>query len=570
MKKINYYLSFIAILALCVTSCSKEETDVKGPDGQDTFQLQFGTLLNDFAKQSKDHLSDDPVVCSDAAPSYVLVALTNSDDEWVGGMNPEADGADTSDFIKVNLKDNNGSWETEYSDVLGLPAGTYQLQYFIVYSADDEVLWVAPREGGAYSSSVMDPLPQEIMLGAGTKPYVEVDVLCYVPRMEDAFGYIFFDINLIRITNNYCVFVNYCYDETGREYPANFQVDVWGDAYDGTNVIVDGAMNSVSGEGNAFAATVLCFPLPPLGEDGMYYVRVTVLDAGAYIAGASDFVEYTITQADIDAQLLDTPRYEHLRINCGTPPDDCPITPEDSDGDCVPDNDDLCPGYDDKEDADGDGIPDGCDNCPNVANLDQADEDGDGKGDVCDDCDDRDTDGDGFKNCVDACPDVYSTTNNGCPEEDVDTGCGTAFMFGNTRINEISKSNRWGWAHNYNTADNDDNNSQTFDLWRGAGQNDLSKGTNAGEVTITTNGDQVHFSISLNSGFSISDLHVYLSEDSPGDTAKSPGKYNRNDEVGDSELEFTLTRTSSDSSFWVIVHAGNTCNGDDNGTDDDD
>ncbi|RKS50640.1 hypothetical protein BC962_2412 [Gillisia mitskevichiae] len=390
MKIFKHSIAFLAVFALLFTSCSKEETDVAGADGQDTFQLQFGTLLNDFAKQSKDHLSDDPVVCSDAAPSYVLVALTNSDDEWVGGMNPEADGADASDFIKVNLKDNNGSWETEYSDVLGLPAGTYQLQYFIVYSADDEVLWVAPREGGAYASSVMDPLPQEIMLGAGTKPYVEVDVLCYVPRMEDAFGYIFFDINLIRITNNYCVFVNYCYDETGREYPANFQVDVWGDAYDGTNVIVDGAMNSVSGEGNAFAATVLCFPLPPLGEDGMYYVRVTVLDAGAYIAGASDFVEYTITQADIDAQLLDTPRYEHVRINCGDDNgngnggDNCETDP--TGPQCDPDGDNLTNEEEEElgtnpndPDTDDDGKNDDVDDCPITTVLTgQVDPDGDG------------------------------------------------------------------------------------------------------------------------------------------------------------------------------------------------
>ncbi|RKS50641.1 hypothetical protein BC962_2413 [Gillisia mitskevichiae] len=317
MKKFNYYLSFIAILALIFTSCSKEESDIAGLDGQDTFQLQFGTLLNDF-DQSKDHLSDDPVECSDAAPSYVLVALTNSDDEWVGGMNPEADGADASDFIRVNLKNNNGSWETEYSDVLGLPAGTYQLQYFIVYSADDEVLWVAPREGGAYAGSVVDPLPQEIMLGAGTKPYVEVDVLCYVPRMEEAYGYIFFDLNLIRITNNYCIFVNYCDDETGREYPAKFMVEVWADGYDGSEIVINGEMNSISQSGDYPAASVLCFPLPPLQGDDTYFVRVTVMDDALlpYTSDASDVVQFQINQSDIDAQLTETPRYEHLKINC--------------------------------------------------------------------------------------------------------------------------------------------------------------------------------------------------------------------------------------------------------------
>ncbi len=59
--------------------------------------------------------------------------------------------------------------------------------------------------------------------------------------------------------------------------------------------------------------------------------------------------------------------------------------PNDADGDGVPDDEDICPGFDDTLDTDGDGVPDGCDNCPAVANPDQADADGDGAGDVCDD-----------------------------------------------------------------------------------------------------------------------------------------------------------------------------------------
>ena len=206
MKNFKNYVAYLAMFAMIFTSCSKEET-AADPNVQETFQIQFGTLVNDFNKQQQDPLSD-PVECREADPAYVLVALTDASDAWVAGKNPEVPGADVNDFIKVNIKNNNGSWETEYSEYLGLPAGTYQLQYFIVYSADNQVLWVAPREGGAYDSSVGDPLPQQIVLGAGTKPYIEVDVLCFIPRVEDAFGYIFFDINLIEVENNYCIFLN--------------------------------------------------------------------------------------------------------------------------------------------------------------------------------------------------------------------------------------------------------------------------------------------------------------------------------------------------------------------------
>jgi len=45
--------------------------------------------------------------------------------------------------------------------------------------------------------------------------------------------------------------------------------------------------------------------------------------------------------------------------------DDIPPLPIDTDGDGVPDDDDICPGFDDNIDTDEDGIPDGCDPTPN-------------------------------------------------------------------------------------------------------------------------------------------------------------------------------------------------------------
>lgn len=54
----------------------------------------------------------------------------------------------------------------------------------------------------------------------------------------------------------------------------------------------------------------------------------------------------------------------------------------DSDGDGIPDAQDLCP-YDAANDADGDGHCGDVDNCPNTPNPDQADSNGNGIGDAC-------------------------------------------------------------------------------------------------------------------------------------------------------------------------------------------
>ncbi len=45
--------------------------------------------------------------------------------------------------------------------------------------------------------------------------------------------------------------------------------------------------------------------------------------------------------------------------------DDICDSPTDSDDDGIPDDDDICPGFDDNMDIDNDGTPDGCDDTPN-------------------------------------------------------------------------------------------------------------------------------------------------------------------------------------------------------------
>ncbi|CAN5262805.1 hypothetical protein BH23BAC2_BH23BAC2_22170 [soil metagenome] len=518
MKNFKLSIAYLAMFAMIFTSCSKEEGI--GADSEKA-TLSFGALLNDLTGNraaNKAHLGflDGVPECSEGTADYVEIILSRDGVNVVGD-----DGAGNA--YRVDLVD--GKLFTEEDSELELVPGNYSLDYFAVFSANGTMIWLAPKGGGnnnTLSNFVDNPLPMAIDLRAGVKKYVEVDVLCYDDRLVNEYGYLFFDINENRAIK-FCFFANYCPpNEGGRHYTARYSVSIWR----GTNAngvpLYTNEMNFTSQYSNGdFYATPLCFALPDNANRNVPYLyyEVRLLDwAGNYgSVAANTVISGTLTAQDIRNNYAAGNRvdYEHLRFGCeggNTPGDD-----------------------------DGDGVPNEDDNCPNVPNPNQEDSDGDGIGDACD-----------------GCPgEAGPGSNNGCPLMTPPNGCGTAFMFGNTQINNISNSPRWGWAQNFDTASG---TTQVFNFWRGAGQNDTSKGVLAGTVTITATGNQVKFNINLNAGFTISDLHVYLSEDSPGDTAKSPGQYNRNDEVGDSETSFTLTRTSSDSSFWVIVHAGNTCN----------
>jgi hypothetical protein len=140
-------------------------------------------------------------------------------------------------------------------------------------------------------------------------------------------------------------------------------------------------------------------------------------------------------------------------FDCGDP--DCAPAEvcacEDSDGDEVCDQDDACPGEDDRIDPDQDGLPSGCDVCPDdplndsdgdtvcdsmdvcLPGDDLVDHDGDGTPTDCDPCPFDpldDSDFDGVCDSDDECPggdDTIDLDNNGVPD-DCDSGPGVLLL----------------------------------------------------------------------------------------------------------------------------------------------
>ena len=110
----------------------------------------------------------------------------------------------------------------------------------------------------------------------------------------------------------------------------------------------------------------------------------SALFVGAFVAcGRDDESSGASSKGPPDAQVQQDAPSDHVG-EAGSEAAEVEPGSLDSDGDGVPDSDDICPGFDDAIDTDGDGIPDGCDHCPH--GDDRLDADGDGIADECDIC----------------------------------------------------------------------------------------------------------------------------------------------------------------------------------------
>lgn len=575
MKTAIKYLSASLVLILLVfTSCTQDEPVGKQELGENMAVIELGPILNEFL-QNRQAEGDIPA-CSDEAPAYAQIMLTHE----LGEV----------DVVVPILADDSGLF-TDYDEDLEIPIPDGQtttevsLTEFMVYAEmpGDEVMpiWVAPKEGSDFENFVNDALPIDFLLRAGSKKYVPVEVLCFDDREVNLYGYQFFDLVPTQLYE-FCVFANYC-DDSGRHYTANYNLDI-------DYIIENGVINLYDGEspltGNTedddsgdWYADPLCLIIPkPMYDetDSDIYLRVTVTltawddNYGDPAEEYSEVMELSWNGVQEYFGDDDTINFEHIFFNCGDDPiiGDCPVTEEDTDGDCVPDVEDECPGYDDRDDMDNDGVPDGCDECPGYD--DNEDMDDDGLADGCDQCPEEagdpldggcpiqdctgDADGDGLNDCIDQCPyQAGPESNDGCPLPGGDT-CETAFMEGDIPLNSLAQSNRWGWAERFQT--NIDGTSSTFDIWAGAGQNDTSKGVHVGTAEISVDDDDISLEIVLNAGVSLEELHINLSELAPtGNSVYAAGNYNLNDVVDPGTLNYTWEDIEYSDDFHIIIHA---------------
>ena len=320
MKKIRNYLASAVIVALVFAGCSKEDNPGTVAPEDNMASISFATILNDLANraqlQNKAHLNDFPE-CSEEIPAYVVISLNGT---GVNIVNLEI-------AVSQNPGDYDDDGEAEYftleSDDLELPEGTYTLTDFAVYDDDDNLIWVAPKDGSTLANYVDDSLPTVINLAAGTKKYVDVEVLCYDKRMVNEYGYLFFELET-NVALDFCFFANYC-DENGRHFTAMYSVNIWYGTDDSGAVLYSGVgPTPQQTNGGEYFTEPVCFalPMPADGvdddEDYLYYEVTLMPWAGNYATPPTIVESGMLSLDDIQGNFDgdDDVDYEHIRFGC--------------------------------------------------------------------------------------------------------------------------------------------------------------------------------------------------------------------------------------------------------------
>lgn len=142
------------------------------------------------------------------------------------------------------------------------------------------------------------------------------------------------------------------------------------------------------------------------------------------------------------------------------------------------------------------------------------------------------------------------------PPEEKD--CETAFALGDFGTCFIGSqwldANRWGWTNGPLSA-----GSYLMNIYAGAGQCDISKGTLVGELQVEYNGTSATVTYVMYEGFTMDETHLYIgnepfARDKNGEFTVAPGQYGNIHDLEDASSDtFTISGLSGD--IYIVAHA---------------
>lgn len=126
--------------------------------------------------------------------------------------------------------------------------------------------------------------------------------------------------------------------------------------------------------------------------------------------------------------------------------------------------------------------------------------------------------------------------------------CETAYAFGDQTFKQILDSPRWGWQITV-----PEGTEMTQPIYAAAGGNDISKGTEVGELAVSYKNGQVSVSYMIADGFDMEQVHLYVGENDLPSLA--PGSYTVKSEELEDGTKFEYTISQSADSVNVVAHA---------------
>lgn len=136
--------------------------------------------------------------------------------------------------------------------------------------------------------------------------------------------------------------------------------------------------------------------------------------------------------------------------------------------------------------------------------------------------------------------------------------CETAFAFGSTELDDIEDlsnpgtfiTNRWGWQ----VGPLEVGDTLVTQIYTGAGQNDLTKGTYVGDLELSYNGVDFTATYVMIDGFVMTETHVYVGHDNIQTGA--PGLFgNQHESLEATVDEYVIGVESPGDPVYVVAHA---------------
>lgn len=147
---------------------------------------------------------------------------------------------------------------------------------------------------------------------------------------------------------------------------------------------------------------------------------------------------------------------------------------------------------------------------------------------------------------------TYFTYTVGCegpPPPPPALTCETAFALGNTTLIQLGLTqSRWGWQNGPLSP-----GSYSYPIYAGAAQNDTSKGTLVGQLSVSYDGATANVSYAMSGGSVLDATHLYVGPRNV--TTISPGQFgNTHDLSGASSDSFSVSGFSGEP-IYVVAHA---------------